>query len=96
VPAQDVSGYLYKGEYADIAEAMPKGTKKTMTFIFKAPQEFLFPWTKTLWQQSQIPPKAFMGDDWSTLYAGATALVGANLNCAQDGDVLAYKLPGFN
>jgi hypothetical protein len=95
VPAQDVSGYLYQGEGADIAEAMPKGTKKTMTFIFNAPQEFLFPWTKKLWQQSQIPPQAFMGGDWSTLYAGAWANVSAGLNCAQDPHVLAYKLPGF-
>jgi hypothetical protein len=95
VPAQDVSGYLYQGEGADIAEAMPKGSKKTMSFIFNAPQEFLFPWTKKLWQQSQIPPQSFMGGDWSALYAGAWANVSAGLNCAQDQHVLAYKLPGF-
>jgi hypothetical protein len=95
VPAQDVSGYLYQGEGAGIAEAMPKGSKKTMTFIFDAPQEFLFPWTKQLWQQSQIPPQAFMGGDWNTLYIGALAKVGANLNCAQDGHILAYQLPSL-
>lgn len=93
VPAQPVSGYLYKGISVPVAEFMPKGTKKTMTLVFNAPEKFLFSWTKQLWKSSQIPPKDFMGGDWFALYWGAVAKVGANVNCAAKGDTLAYQLP---
>jgi hypothetical protein len=95
VPAQPITGYLYQGEQVEIAEAMEKGSKKTLTFIFKAPAKFLSPWTKQLWQQSQIPPKDFMGGDWYALYWGGVAMVGANVNCALDGHTLAYQLPAM-
>jgi hypothetical protein len=95
VPAQPISGYLYKGINVPVAEFMPKGSKKTMTLVFSAPEKFLFSWTKQLWKNSQIPPKDFMGGDWFALYWGAVAKVGASLNCAAKGDTLAYQLPDY-
>ena len=68
-------------------------TSLPSTFTFDTPVEFLFPWTKQLWQQSQIPAQAFMGGDWYRLYSGGSANVAGNINCALEGHTLAYKLP---
>ena len=92
---QNVNGYLYQGEQITLGEDMPKGSTATHILTLKGPAKFLFPWTKELWQKSQIPAKDFMGPDWFELYSGAWAAISGSSNCAKEDNVLSQKLPSL-
>lgn len=96
VPAQEIKGTLFAGNGAELSQAMPKGSKLVRNVIFQPPQKFIFPWTRQLWNRSQIPARDAqgpMGPDWFTLYSGGVAKVGASINCAQSSDTLTVQLP---
>jgi len=96
VPAQEITGTLFGGDGVALSQEMPKGTKLVRNVIFQPPQKFIFPWTRQLWNRSQIPPRdeqGPMGPDWYTLYSGGIAKIGASINCAANGDTLSVQLP---
>lgn len=98
VPAQEINGTLFGGDGVELSPAMPKGSTLVRNVIFQPPQKFIFPWTRQLWIQSQIPPRdeqGPMGPDWFKLYSGGIANIGASINCAANGDTLSYRLPNL-
>ena len=75
---------------------MPKGSTKLIPVVFQTAMKYEFGWTRTLWEQSEIPARDSlgpMGPDWFTLYSGSTASVSSGLACGRTAGAITSQMP---
>ena len=96
VPTSKIEGPLYSSVSTTLPESMPKGSTKLIPVVFQTAMKYEFGWTRTLWEQSEIPARDSlgpMGPDWFTLYSGSTASVSSGLACGRTAGAITSQMP---
>ncbi|MGI9350059.1 MAG: hypothetical protein ACR2O3_00735 [Rhizobiaceae bacterium] len=96
VNAQAISGDLFKAQYRDLQLNMPQSESVTMALIFDDALKHQFPWTKKLWQTSQITQRDELGPfgpNWFQLFLESQMTMTAGSNCSEHAAQLQMTMP---
>ena len=96
VKKQSISGELFKGKSRELKLNIPQGETVSVTMVFDEPLKHQFPWTKKLWQTSQVIQRdelGAFGPNWFQLYFGSQMTLIASSNCTDDVAQLQMTMP---